>query len=299
MQEKHKHMVKLVLMILALTGILTWVGYRFFHPNTKIEYNDFTIDSAITWLDNADAGKFDVCEKDVVDKNGWFDWYKKDRATLKDLKKRSLLQKQTLPGESKGLKRYELTFDSKFSAVTRRNAKVSERVIVESDGKQQFKVCIADYPRLSFTPMDQNFSESENKLVTALAEKILEKINRRDIDFFKRSFAEYAQRANYFGWNGWWLQQAKKPTKTLELFKILDNGNPSTFKFNKVRSCITRGRTGFQSNGVEYRFSINEKGKQENYKLEVFIERDLYKDKSAPWAFWGFWFWKEKKKEKK
>ena len=211
MYERRKQILKIGAVALVTIGLCGWVVYRLLYPDTTVQYNDFVIDSAVKWLENADDGDFGECRKDIVDKDGWFDWFVKDRKSLKDLKQRNLLSRSALSGTPAGMKHYELKFDSKFSAMKHPRNKVAERMIIESDGKKQFKVLLADYPRVTFYPVKRpTLSENDRQQFMAVAAKVLRKLEARDIEFFKHEYAKYAKRESYFGWNGYWLGQAKQ-----------------------------------------------------------------------------------------
>ncbi len=296
-----KRYLKTGIVALVAIGLCVWVTYRLLYPDATIHYNDFVIDSSITWLENADDGDFDICRKDIVDKDGWFDWFIKDRKSLEKIKSRKLLTRSELPGGTGGIKRYELKFDSNFSMMKHPKSRITERMIVENDGENQFKVLLADYPKVKFEGVERSsLPERDKQQITAIAAKVLKKVESRDIEFFKRSYAKYATRKNYFGWNEYWLKAAKNPKKTRELFEILDKGNPTPWKLMELGVSVPVGRTGFEAGGTEYRFSTVNNGKKENFKLLIFIERDLYQNKSAPWEFYGLWWRKlEMKQEKK
>ena len=299
MNERHKQILKLGIAVLVLIGILSWVGYRWFNPNTKVEYNDFTIDSTIAWLENADAGKFDVCKKDIVDKDGWFDWFQKDRSSLEKLKSRTLIQRQSIPGAPAGMKRYELKFDSKFIVMKRPKSKITEKVIVDSNGKDKITLLMADYwPSRSFYPSDMTLTEAEKQKITAIAAMTLKKMEARDVAFFQSLYMELAKLPDYFDWNSYSAREAKHPKWTLELFKILDHGNPTPLKFIGMKAYNPAGRTGFECCSVRYSFSAEAEKKKVDYMMSVFVDRDLYLDKSAEWKLYGLWFWKEEKEKK-
>lgn len=285
--------LKIGIAVLITVGICGWVTYSLLNPGTTVRYNDFAIDSAVTWLENADRGKFDVCRKNIVNNNGWFGLFIPDRQSLDKVKARSLHFRRKLPRTTKGMKRYELKFNSKFSKIVHPKSEVTERMIIETDGGKQFKVLIADYwMSRAFVPSDLSLTENDKQQIMNIAGRILKKVEARDIEFFKRSCAELAKLPDYFGWSKYF----KNPKWTIMLFKILEKGNPSPFKFTELKSFAPAGRTGFECSGVRYRFSAEDKGEKANFKLSIFVDRDLYQNKSAKWKFHGIGWNKEKKK---
>ncbi|MFA6717312.1 MAG: hypothetical protein WCS27_18170 [Victivallaceae bacterium] len=107
-----KQYLKLGAAVLITVGICTWVIYGLLKPELTPKYGDFAIDSAVAWLQNADRGNFDVCRKNIVDHDGWFDWFVKDRESLGTIKARNLNARREIAGAAKGMKRYELKFNS-------------------------------------------------------------------------------------------------------------------------------------------------------------------------------------------
>lgn len=55
-----KAYLKTGIMLLVTLAICDWVVYGLFFAKTTTRYNDFTIDSAIAWLENADSRNFDT-----------------------------------------------------------------------------------------------------------------------------------------------------------------------------------------------------------------------------------------------
>ncbi|MFA6715540.1 MAG: hypothetical protein WCS27_09195 [Victivallaceae bacterium] len=139
---------KLGAAVLITVGICAWVIYGLLKPDVTPKYGDFAIDSAVAWLKNADRGNFDVCRKNIVDHDGWFDWFVKDRKIIGSVMERKLNSRRELQKATKGMKRYGLTFISKFSSAPKR--KVMEQVTIETDGKKSFKIFSADCP-VSYT----------------------------------------------------------------------------------------------------------------------------------------------------
>ena len=56
------------------------------------------IDFAIEWQENADDRDFNDCQKDIIDSDGWFDWFVKDRKSLGKLKSRKLIHRRPVSG---------------------------------------------------------------------------------------------------------------------------------------------------------------------------------------------------------
>ena len=283
--------------VLITLGVCGWVAYGLLKPKMTERYNDFAIDSAVSWLENADRQDFDACRKSAVDSNGWFDWFTADRKSLGKIKLRNLSSRQELPGASDGdgIKRYELKFGSQFSETANLKIYVFERMIVETDGHGQFKALIADYwfsGNLKFSECP--VTESEKTRIIAIAEDVWRKIDARNITFFKQTYGEVARQPDYFQWFKGFANEAKVSASFKNLFEILAKGESSPRKLTGLYIGVPAGRTGFKSCVVFYNFSVNTKGKNQNFALVIFLERDFYQNKFADWKFSGLSF-REKK----
>ncbi|MFA6715001.1 MAG: hypothetical protein WCS27_06470, partial [Victivallaceae bacterium] len=249
-------------------------------------YNDFAVDSAIDWLENADDGDFDDCRKAVINSNGWFDWFVKDRESLGKLKSRKLLCRQSVSGGTGGMKRYELKFNSKFS-FTYPKSKFTERMIIETDGKKQFKVLMIYF--IGYTPrIERPVTEDEKTLIMAAAENIKKQLESRNIAFFKRQYVESAQAfrdRKYY--SKYLMRNSEKPERVIDWCNLRAKGKSSQLKFIKIDDDISgnAGRTGLETAIVQYSVLINSDGKSENFLLHIALYRNLYSDKNAKWKF--------------
>ncbi|MDD5596723.1 MAG: DUF4974 domain-containing protein [Victivallaceae bacterium] len=287
-REQRKQLLKVGIAALFAIVLCSWAAYRWFNPGTE-RYNDFVVDSAIDWLENADWGYFDDCRKDIIDKNGWFDWFVKDQKSLGKIKSRKLIHRRYISGGTRGMKRYELKFNSKFSQFSPQ-CKTIEQMIIETDGKKQFKVLIADYwMGNGVKPIFFKPSENTRKQIMAVAEKVFKKAKSGNIEFFKYAYSEIDKKTDYFNWKPY-LVSVLNPERAERLYKVLNKGNHSPLKLDDLKTYVPVGRTGFEASWSEYLFSVENQGKKVNYILIVIINRDLYQNKSAEWKFGGWRF---------
>jgi len=297
-KQRRKAYLKTGIAILVTAGICGWVTHSLLNPRMTERYNDFAVDAAVDWLENADHGKFDVCNKDITDAGGWFNLYTRDRKSLGKVKSRSLSTREELPSVNNGLKRYELRFGSSFSESPK---DVLEQVIVESDNHSRFTVINASYWLYSFRPTKAGmriFTEDEKQRIKTVAENVLKKIDARETAFFKQAYAEWTEQPDYFHWKSWIAAEAKSGKIIANLYETLSKGKLSPWKFSGVNAFTPVGRTGFECSSVYYSFSVNSEGKSRNFIVQIGIDRDLYLDKSAEWKFFSLWFWEKKEKKK-
>ena len=292
-KQQRNARLKTGITVIITIGICCWVVYGLFNPKMTMCYNDFAIDSTVSWLENADRQDFDVCRKNSVDSDGWFDWFMKDRKSLGKVKSRNLTVRQELLDAATGMKRYELKFDSQFSKFSPKG-NVSEKMIIETDGRSQFKALSADYWFANgFDFSGLTVTEEEKTRIMKVAEDALKKVDARDIAFFKQIYTEWSQQPDYFQWNNRFPVEAK--TKVVSnLCDVLAKGKSSPRKFTKLDTYIPVGRTGFQCSAVSYSFSVTTKDKTQKFMLRIFVDRDLYQDKSAGWKFNALWFREQK-----
>jgi len=291
-RQRKKQLLKLSLAALTAVSLCTWVAYRWFYPPSE-QTHDFAIDSAMAWLENADRQKFEVCRKDVVDDSGWFDWFVKDRTSLGKKRFRELYSRQEVPGAAAGRKRYEVKFDVRFQASPGDNL---ERVLVETDGAKEFKVCGADYwfshgTRYSGLPL----TESKKKQMMAAAATVLAKFDAGDDAFFRRAYREECQRPDYLNAHKYhgekWSQR---------LLTALKNGRAKPWQYVNCNGAVPAGRTGLELGFVYYRLAVNSgTGPVKDYWLLLLMQRDGYRDGDrAEWLFSEVRFWEARKSKK-
>lgn len=286
---RNKQYLKPGIAILIAIGICGGVIYGLMRPKSTLAYGDFSIDSAIAWLENADRGNFDMCRKSAVDHDGWFDWFVKDRKSLGKIKERSLISRQELPGAAVEMKRYELKFNSQFSCVPKNHA--TERMVVETDGKKQFKILMTDYwlPYNwgNWKEKELNITDETRTRIMTAAGKILKNIEDENPAFFKRSYAELTKKPNYFGW---WRFSDYLNEQVLKLFKFRREGKPSAWEFYQMKIFSPLGRTGFESSRVWYHFSVTGKRKTKKFVVIIFMSHDGYQANAPDWEFYGLGF---------
>lgn len=295
-RERRKQYLKTGLAAFVALALCCWVAYRWFHPGMTEKYNDFAIDSAVGWLEKADRQDFEACRKSATDAAGWFDWFVTDRKSLGKVKERTLAIRQSLPDAAPEMKRYELKFDSRFGKSSSRGS-VSERVVVETDGKSRFKVLAADYwlsRGIEFS--GHPVGDTEKARIKAAAEQALKKAEAGDMAFFKRIYGEWLKGPDYFGWQKYIVNDAKDSKNIAGLGELLRKGKATPFTLARLDTYIPLGRTGFECSSVVYRFSVNINGKTQNFNLRMFVNRDLYLNKDAEWKFAHLMFREEKKK---
>ena len=297
---QNKVLLKTGITLFVAAGLCYWVIYGLLNPKITVRYNDFAIDSAVAWLENADRQDFDACRKNIVDSNGWFDWYVQDRKSLGSVKSRSLAVRKELPNVViEGMKRYELKFNSQFSKSSP-NRNVSERMIIETDGYTQFKVFATSYWFSGNVNWLNRPSTADEKLrAMAVTEDVFMRIDARDIAFFKQKYAEWAQQPDYFDWNKYLVMHAKNPKTIIDLCEILSKGKSASREFTNLKTKFLNGRTGYEDVEVSYIFSIKINEKLQKFRVTVFIDRDLYQNKSAEWRFIYLDFFEEEKEKQK
>ncbi len=295
---RKKAYLKTGIALIFTVAICGWVAYGLLNPRMTERYNDFAVDSAVDWLENADHGKFDACNKNITDPDGWFNLYKRDRNSLGKVRSRSLSSREELPAGGSGLKRYELKFGSSFSESPK---DVLEKVIVESDNQSRFSVVNAGYWLYSFRPSKSEkrvLNDDEKQRIRAVAENVLKKVAARETTFFKQAYAGWAEQPDYFHWKSWIAAEAASGKTIAGLYDAMSKGKLSPWKFSGISAFIPIGRSGFECSSVYYSFSVNAEGKIRNFMIQVAVDRDLYLDKAAEWQFFSLWFW-EKKETKK
>ncbi len=295
---QNKVHLKTGLALLITVGLCGWVLYGLFNPKITVRYNDFAIDSAIAWLENADRQDFDACRKNIVDSNGWFDWFVPDRKSLGTVKSRNLAVRQELPDAPAGMNRYELKFNSQFSK-SAPNSNVSEKMIIETDGHNQLKVLTSDYWFSGGSSWLNRPATADEKLcIMAVVEDVFKRIDAKDIAFFKQKYAEITQQPDYFGWNKYFVNYAKNPKMIIDICELLAKGKSTSRKFIKLEKYVQNGRTGFEGAPVHYIFSVKMHEKLQNFMLVIEVSRDCYQNKSAEWKFYNLYFIEEKGKQK-
>lgn len=281
--------------------ICVWMGYRLLNPRMTERYNDFTIDSAVDWLENADRDKFDRCRENIADADGWFNLFMRDRKSLGKARSRSFSVSRDLAAADNGMKRYELKFGSSFS---KSRTDIQEKLIVESDGRSKFKVVNAGYLLYSFVPdraAKRVLTADEKQQIRTVADNVLKKIDARDTAFFRQAYAAWAENPDYFHWKDSIATEAKTCKNVTNLYEALAKGKASPRKFSGVNAYVPVGRSGFDCGNAYYSFSVNSAGETRSYTLLIMIDRDLYADKAAEWKFFNLWLGerKEKKTDKK
>ena len=101
-----------------------------------------TIAAADKWLKDADNLKFDICKETVVDSNGWFEYFKKDRIALGDFKKRNFkIKSEGASGDgSSCLLIYEVLLNKK-----EKTPPLTEKITLNRDAQGKYTVCGVDY----------------------------------------------------------------------------------------------------------------------------------------------------------
>lgn len=266
-------------------------------------YNDFTIDAAVDWLENADRDKFDKCRKDITEGDGWFDWFVKDRQSLGKVKSRIFVSRQELPCTSNGLKRYELKFVASYSTMPQ---ETYEQLMVETDCKSSLSVISASYWLYSFKinkKSGRTPSDKEKIVFNNIAENILKKVDARETAYFQQAYTEWAQQPDYFHFNSQLAAEAKSLKNLKELYRILSQSpgiSSKQWQLTKMPDLFSpAGRTGFECCNIGYAFSVNTQGKISKYQAIIAVDRDLYQDKNAAWNFFGLWYWEVKEEKKK
>ena len=296
---------KLGIAALIAIGICGWVIYGLMKPKATPAYGDFAIDSAVTWLENADCGNFDVCRKNIVDHDSWFDWFIKDRKSLGKIKVRSLSSRQELPGAAAEMKRYELKFNSRYATMSKlfpismnreHLNNVTERMIIETDGKKLLKVLISDYWK-SHKWKELEVDADEQAQITTVAKSVLKKFEERDAASFRQQYAELLEMPDYFGW--YQASGLKTQKRLFDLFKLLDNGKVSPWEFTHLGVYTPSGRTGFKDSQILYHFSISANGKVRRFTLMMLMNYDSYQNKSSGWKLTDFNFREKKTKRGK
>lgn len=296
-----KEYLKTGIVALITLVICVWIGYRLLSPRMTERYNDFTIDSAVDWLENADRDKFDRCRENIVDADGWFNLFMRDRKSLGKAQSRSFSVRQDLAAVDNGMKRCELKFGSSFS---KSRTDIQEKLIVESDGNSRFKVINAGYLLYSFVPdraAKRVLTADEKQQIRTVADNVLKKIDARDTAFFRQAYTEWAENPDYFHWKDSITTEAKTCKNIMNLYEILAKGKASPRKFSGINAYVPVGRSGFECSNAYYSFSVNSAGETRSFTLLIMINRDLYADKAAEWKFFNLRLWerKEKKTEKK
>ncbi|MHB9138769.1 MAG: hypothetical protein ACYC4Q_05135 [Victivallaceae bacterium] len=293
---RRREYLKTGIVALITIAICGWIGYRLLTPGMTERYNDFTIDSAVDWLENADRDKFDICRKDIADADGWFNLFMRDRRSLGKAQSRSFSSRQDLPTVESGMKRYELRFGSSFSKV---RTDIQERLIVESDGKSKFQVINAGYWLYYLVPdraVKRVLTADEKQQIMTVADNVLKKIDARDTAFFRQTYNEWAQRPDYFHWKNSMVNEAKSCKNITTIYEILAKGKASPRKFSGINTFVPVGRSGFECSNAYYSFSVISEGQTRSFTLNIGIDRDLYEDKSAEWKFFNLWIWERKEK---
>ncbi len=297
-KQRRLRLLKIWLTAFAAVGLCVWAVYRCFFNHPSEYADDFTVKSAIAWLKNADAGKFDVCRKNIVD-GDWFTWFEKDRTSLEKNGRRELFQRLEISGASPGMKRYELKFDTRFTMFKNPKSLVTERVLIESDGREKYQVLMADYflRRAFEKPINRNPAGAERDAIVAQARKIMEQAESGNMDFFKQAYLARMKDPDYFGWKKYMVIESRNQKNLKDIYNLLKNSQTSPKKLVGVGIWSPRGRTGFEEATVRYEFSVNKENRKKEYILIIGVSRDFYQDKSAPWNF-DYIFGTEKKEKK-
>lgn len=303
-------MKKLLLIVVyclavALTGRADSKASGLLNPETTAKPDDFITASARKWLELADQGKFDECRKNIVDSNGWFDWFERDRKSLGKMESRKFSSRRELQGAGNGLKRYELKFACEFSEMhpnlwlpTPENA--DEEIVVESAGIAKLTVinaCYWPYYYRGNMAKIRPLAKYEYSRVKTIIEDIFKKIDARETTFFKQTYAEWAKQPDYLhDKKGFEVQYNKKLAK---LYDILSKGKPTPWKLEKEEDVLNSiGRTGFEHADFLYSFSVSAEGRTKNFMLWIMLVRDLYSDEPAEWKFYTLWPYEKQEKKK-
>ena len=295
---RRKAYLKTGIALIATIAICGWAAYGLLNPRLTERYNDFAVDSAVDWLENADHDKFDICSKNITNADGWFSLYKRDRKSLGKIRSRSLSTREELPGAGSGLKRYELKFGTSFSESPR---DVLEQVIVESDNHSRFTVINASHWPYFFRPSKSEkriLTDDEKQRIKTVADNVLKKIAARDTAFFKQAYTGWTEQPDYFHRKNEIATEAVAGKIIASLYEIMGKGKMSPWKLGGINAFLPVGRSGFECSSAYYSFSVNSEGKARNFVLQIVITRDLYMDRLAEWKFFSLWFWERKEKKK-
>lgn len=126
-----------LLFVLLIAGIVMSFHYGLSNMNDN-SIREPTIAAADKWLKNADSLKFDVCKETVVDSNGWFEYFKKDRLGLGDFKNRNFKIK------SEGGGSYLLIYDIALSK-KEKTPPLAEKVTLSRDKSGKYTICGVEY----------------------------------------------------------------------------------------------------------------------------------------------------------
>ncbi len=296
-KQRRIRLLKIGLAAFAVIGLCGWAVYRWLNPPSEFE-NDFTVKSAIAWLENADAGKFDVCRKNIAD-GEWFTWFEKDRTSLGKNGRRELFQRQETGGATGGMKRYELKFDTRFNTFKNPKSQVTERVVIDSDGRKNYQVVTADFwlRRAFDKPLGRTPSKEEMESISLFSKKVLDAVEGANTDFFRENVQARAKSPDYFGWKKYTLNDSRNEKRIKDLGVLFRNQKTSPRKPAGAGIIAYRGRMGVEMANVRYQFSAGSGARIRKYILVIALSRDFYQDKSAPWRF-EYIYSNEIKKEK-
>ena len=130
---------------LLTISLIAGVALSFYYGLSNMNDNSIrepTIAAADKWLKNADSLKFDICKETVVDSNGWFEYFKKDRIALGDFKKRNFkIKSEGASGNgSSYLLIYEVLLNKK-----EKTPPLTEKITLNRDLQGKYTVCGVEY----------------------------------------------------------------------------------------------------------------------------------------------------------
>jgi hypothetical protein len=121
-----------VLLCSVLFAGICWSIYYCVNNFNSSEINDPVVRAAEDWLRKADRFKFEQCKSEIIDNIGWFDYFKKDRTSIGDMRKRNFKIKSERPP---GSNQFNLFFDTQFEKI-----KLTENVELTKDSKGKFTI---------------------------------------------------------------------------------------------------------------------------------------------------------------
>ncbi len=124
-------------------------------------------------------------------------------------------------------------------------AQVTEQVVIESNGRDKFKIRMADYwlRRAFAKPETRVPTEVEKKKLMKLTSEILQQAEAGNIDFFKQAYFAQRNDPDYFGWKKYMLAEAKNPKRAIETCNLLSRNQVTSKKIAGV------GRICFRMDG--------------------------------------------------
>ena len=171
-----------LLFILLVSGVVLSFYYGFSNMNDN-SIREPTIAAADKWLKNADSLKFDVCKETVVDANGWFEYFKKDRVALGDLRKRNFKIK------SEGSGGYLLIYDI---FLNKKSPPLIEKITLNRDAQGKYTVCGVDYsyPRGIQVWKGSPYEGTELEVIKQKADVCTLNFDNASIGYFETMFKQ-------------------------------------------------------------------------------------------------------------